>query len=261
MHGPVIMARSMSALRIPDKFGNAWQYHSRSDAHSKIACWAIMFDLLLNSTLLRDHARVGKVGFGLNHEMRDFQTRRKKDLDLVICTPGSPGAAKKPRKKSGVPIETFADLAGGFSVLLSSSEKKALQELLHDELDSSHLTIHGHADHAIAAALVTINLASEFTSPGRNKADLALNARDVTPLDQPKATERTISKVHELRRRSSAGQAGFDAIGIVIFNFPNDGSPCTLVSTPPAPSSDDPFHYDQMISRIAGLYHAKFTGL
>jgi hypothetical protein len=23
-----------------------WQYHSRSDRHSKIACWGILFDLL-----------------------------------------------------------------------------------------------------------------------------------------------------------------------------------------------------------------------
>ena len=46
MDGPGILARSMSTPRITDKFGNAWQYHSRSDQHSKVACWALLFDLL-----------------------------------------------------------------------------------------------------------------------------------------------------------------------------------------------------------------------
>ncbi len=89
MDGPEILARSMTATRIPDQFGNLWQYHSRSDRHSKIACWAAFFDLLNTSALLRSHVTEGKVIFGVNHTMRDFKTRRKKDLDLVIARPGT----------------------------------------------------------------------------------------------------------------------------------------------------------------------------
>jgi hypothetical protein len=89
MDGPEILARTMTATRIPDQFGNLWQYHPRSDRHSKVACWAAFFDLLGTSALLHRHVAEGKVIFGVNHTMRDFKTRRKKDLDLVIARPGT----------------------------------------------------------------------------------------------------------------------------------------------------------------------------
>jgi hypothetical protein len=90
MSGPSITPRSRRwPPRIKDKFGNRWQYHSRSDHHSKVACWAALFDLLNTSALLRTHVADGKVIFGVNHTMRDFRTRRKKDLDLVIARPGT----------------------------------------------------------------------------------------------------------------------------------------------------------------------------
>src|SRR5262249_37293910 len=89
--GPSILVRTLSHPHVTDKHGNAWNYHSRSDHHSKVACWGIVFDLLRTSTLLRKHVAQGRVGFGINHEMRDFQHDRKKDLDLVICQPSSGG--------------------------------------------------------------------------------------------------------------------------------------------------------------------------
>src|SRR5439155_5994792 len=78
MDGPEIIRRSISAARIPDRYGNVWQYHSRSDRHSKVACWVIAFDLMDRSPLFRDHIATGKVVLGVNHTLRDFQTQRKK---------------------------------------------------------------------------------------------------------------------------------------------------------------------------------------
>jgi hypothetical protein len=46
MHGPEVLVRSLSAVTRADRYGNRWQYHSRSGHHSKIACWGIVFDLL-----------------------------------------------------------------------------------------------------------------------------------------------------------------------------------------------------------------------
>jgi hypothetical protein len=288
MYGPEIMARSMSALSISDQHGNRWQYHSRSDAHSKIACWAILFDLMLSCQPLRQQIASGSVGFGINHELHDFQTRRRKNLDLVVCSPASGDVQTGRPGKKRSPANSFAELADAYAVILSSTERKLLAGLpvlpvvpvgsvylaleakatmtahikalprLHDELDSSHLTVHGHADHAIAAALITINVATEFTSPDRNKYDLSRFPRNVSDHSQPRVAERTITKVHELRRRTSLGQAGFDAVGIVLVNFRNDGTPCEIVTKPPAPAPSDPFYYDQMIARLVSLYQAKF---
>src|SRR5205085_2044407 len=86
MLGESILVRSISATRIKDTLGNVWQYHSRSDRHSKVACWVVLFDLLQTCPLLCEHVAAGKVVFGINHEMRDYKQNRKKNLDLVLCT-------------------------------------------------------------------------------------------------------------------------------------------------------------------------------
>jgi hypothetical protein len=137
---------------------------------------------------------------------------------------------------------------------------KALPRL-HDELDSSHLTIHGHAEHSVAAALVTINFAREFTSADRNKHDLAVNERVVNRHEQPKAALRTIEKITEIRRRSTRAEQGFDAVGILLVDFKNDGSPLISVDSSPAPQASDDFHYDRLIERICSQYRARFQGL
>jgi hypothetical protein len=56
-----------------------WQYHSRSDRHSKIACWGVLFDLLQTSSLLQAHVADGKTFFGVNHTMRDFVHNKEKN--------------------------------------------------------------------------------------------------------------------------------------------------------------------------------------
>ena len=292
MYGPDVIARSISALSISDKFNNQCQYHSQSDRHSKITCWSIMFDLLDRCSLIRQHVAENKVGFGINLTMRDFQTRRKKDLDLVIATPSTSEALRPKRGKLiKRPINTFEDLAEEYEVRLNATERTRLKSLpalhrvpvgsvcvaletkavmtehikalprLHDELDSSHLTVHGHADHSLAAALVVVNVGRSFVSPKRNQYDLRRRGAEVTEHDQPKATLRTIEKVTEIRRRNRPSEQGFDAVGILLIDFKNDGAPCRIVATPPAPQAGDPLHYSAMIERICSQYHAKFQGL
>ena len=279
MDGPEILAKSMSTPRVTDKFGNAWQYHSRSDQHSKVACWALLFDLLPHCPLLRQHITDRKVGFGINHEMRDFKNNRSKYLDLVICTPGSELYAQE---------MTFDGLADLYHVELSAEHRNQLASYpilrrvsvgsvhlaleakaamtehikalprLFDELNSSHLAIHGSADFAIAAGFAIVNYAASFISTDRNKWDLKQHPASVTPHKQPKATERTIQKLEEIPRRTHGGAEGFDALGIVVLELQNDGSPVKIVTDPPAPSTGDVWHYDQMIRRIASLYANKF---
>lgn len=279
MDGPEILARSMSTPSVTDRFGNRWQYHSRSDQHSKVACWALLFDLLQHCALLTQHIAAGKVGFGINHEMRDFRNNRSKYLDLVLCTPGT---------SSGSDDMTFVDLAQTYNVDLTEAQRARLAQFpvlrrvpvgsvhvaleakaamtehikalprLFDELNSSHLAIHGSADFAIAAGFAIVNYAATFISPDRNKFDLTTHTPVVTQHTQPKATERTIKKIEEIPRRTQSGAEGFDALGIVVLELRNDSSPVTVVKDPPAPAPADVWHYDQMIRRIASLYANKF---
>ena len=188
MNGPEILARTLSTAGIRDRYDNSWQYHSRSDHHSKIACWGIIFDLMASTPLLRRHVEAGAVCFGINHEMRDFVHDRKKNLDLVLCTPGSQTTK-----------QTLESIAADYQIELTAEQRTIFERLprlvrapvgsvlmaleakacmtahqralprLYDELNSSHLTVHGASDQAIAAAFTMVNLAEDYLSPDLNK--------------------------------------------------------------------------------------------
>ncbi len=260
-----------------------WQYHPRSDHHSKIACWGVLFDLLLASERLRDHAGSGKIAFGINHKMVDHTNNRSKNLDLVIC---------RPAIGVGEPKETFAELANKFSLQLSDAERDQLAAMpplfrqpvgsvllaleakaamtafakarprLYDELASSHSVIHGDTDSAIAVGFAMINGSPTFISPTSN-AGLAYGAPLViSEHDQPIQLEKTIEKVRSLPRRSAPGVPGFDAIAAVAVRCINDGvSPVTIISDPTegAVPAQDVLHYATMINRVVGIYQNRFT--
>jgi len=238
----------------------------------------LLFDLLDNCPLLRRHIAEGKVGFGINHEMSDFRTGRRKNLDLVLCTPRGGGAGER-----GV---TFDQLVPRYEIPLNEAQRKRLSEIptlhtvpvgavylaveakaamtahikalprLFDELNSSHLAIHGSADAAIAAGFVMVNFAATFVSPGKNRVG---EPTVVSAHRQPNDTVRTIEKIREIPRRSHAGAEGFDAIGVVVIEMANDGRSVKVVEGEPAPQPGDVLYYAQMIDRLSALYSTKFA--
>jgi hypothetical protein len=277
--GPEVFARTISVPTRVDEFGNRWQYHSRSDHHSKVACVLILLDLLENCPALAAHVRAGKIAFGINHEMRDFTHNRRKNLDLVVCTPATGHDDKG---------ETLLQQAAKWEVQFSAREKSRIESLpslrrapvgnilmaleakacmtahqkalprLYDELNSSHLTVHGANESAIAVGFVCINAARRYLSPDRNKRPLGEPTWSDNP--QPKSTEITLAKVKEIPRRSKSEGEGYDAIGIILVDFHNDGSPVRIIDAPPAPGHGDIFYYDRMIDRICGAYTTRFRG-
>jgi hypothetical protein len=276
--GPDIIARSISAAKIPDKYGNVWQYHSRSDRHSKIACWVMAFELMQRCDLLREHLTSGKVVLGVNHTLRDFQTQRKKDLDLVIAEPSG--------DQQGGRRRTFVELADAYGVLLTGEQQKQLADLpaapvapigsvllameakacmtahvralprLHDELDSSHQTTHGNSERALAVGFVMVNASETFRSPDMNKFDLSTHPANVNHHRQPQDAIRVIEKIGEIRRRSGGSASGFDALGVMVVEMANDGTPMRLLDKP-----DPVFPYSQMVQRAAHEYAAAFARL
>ena len=280
MFGEQIIARTLQAPRVKDKSGRLWQYHSRSDRHSKLACWAIMFDLLRTCPLLRDHAAAGKIGFGINHELRDFRVNRKKNLDLVVCL-GKPAAEEK---------STLVDYGNELGVLLTPDERTELDALpalrrgavsnvlialeakacmtehvkarprLYDELASSFQTIHGDTNSAIAAAFVLINCAETFVSPDRNKGAPRKSRIEVSLHRQPEVAIKVLDKIMELQRRSDEKGSGFDAIGITMIDCRNDGSPVTIASGVSEHVSSI-VRYEQLVNRLAHLYATKFAAV
>jgi hypothetical protein len=275
MYGPGILVRTLTTPVPMGKEQALWQYHSRSDRHSKVACWGILFDLLQHTPHLVRQIAENKVSFGINHQMHDFKNNRQKDLDLVLCTPRAGETSTKA-------ASCFRDLVDRYKIQLNDAERGILDRLpdlpatpvgavhvaleakacmtahvkalprLYDELNSSHLTIHGSSDVAIAVGFVMINAARDFRTSTRG-----MEGRS-HPHRQPDDTIRVIEKVKQLPRRANTQEEGFDALAIVVVNLSNDGSPVTLVESPPAPPVGDIFHYDSMIQRLAHTYESRF---
>lgn len=282
MFGPQILARFLAHPGTPDQYDNVWQYHSRSDRHSKVGCWGVALDLLATSTLMRHHAAQGKIVLGVNHKMTDFATGRQKALDLVLARPAEYGS----RLRNPV---TFSDLAARYEIPLNSEELGVLREIpalevgatgavlaaleakacmtahikalprLYDELNSSHLCVHGASRQALAIGYVQVNAAEEFISSDRNKRPLSDGDATVNLHNQPNDTSRVIAKISEIPRRSVSSESGFDGLGVTLFDFRNDGGPVTLVEEPPAPPPGSPFHYSSMIVRMANEYDTIFA--
>lgn len=282
MYGPEILVRTLSKTTREDRYGNQWQYHSRSDHHSKVACWGIVFDLLRSSPLLRRHVEGGGVHFGINHEMRDFVHDRKKNLDLVLCTPSGAGASTSPM--------TLASMVSDYHIDLTEPERSELEALpalrrapvgsvlmaleakacmtahqralprLYDELNSSHLTVHGATDQAIAAGFAMVNISDRYLSPDLNKKNRASDPEWSTH-QQPRDARLAVDKIRQLPKRSKTGDTGYDALSIVVVNCPNDGSPVELVAEPPAPQPGDIYHYASMIDRLGHIYATRFKDL
>jgi hypothetical protein len=282
MYGPEILVRTLSQVTRQDRYGNRWQYHSRSDHHSKVACWGILFDLIRLNPLLRKHVGSGRVHFGINHEMRDFVHDRKKSLDLVLCT--SSGT------KDDASAFTLASMAKEYQLDLLEAEETELRALpvlrrapvgsvlmaleakacmtahqralprLYDELNSSHLTVHGATDQAIAAGFAMVNIAERYLSPDLNKKNRKTDPQ-WSVHNQPRDAQLAIDKIRQLPRRSKTGDAGYDAMSIVVVDCPNDGSPVKLIVSPPAPQQGDIYHYGSMIDRLAHIYATRFKDL
>jgi hypothetical protein len=282
--GPSLLVASLVPRAAGFKHGNRWQYHSRSDHHSKVACWGLLFDLLGHCPLLRQHAAKGLVGYGINHEMREFGTGRKKNLDLVVCRPRSDAWG-------GAPTPTFADQALEIGIVLDRRAAHELHALptvhelpvgavhialeakacmtefikaksrLYDELNSSHAAIHGNSPHTIAAGLAMVNMATQFISPGRNDFDLSRRRPVVSQHQQPRQTAEVISKLREIPRRSRDGEEGYDAFAIIVVDCRNDGTPVRLVNESPAPQPGETDHYEMTVHRLAQLYEQKYRAI
>lgn len=280
MYGPEILTRFLSTPGAPDKYGNAWQYHPRSDRHSKVGCWGIALDLLNTSSLLRSHAADGKVVLGVNHQMVDHSTSRSKYLDLVIARPRgqeAPGAEsfRTLIERYGIRLTEFemslvealpdVPVAPVGAVLVALEAKAAMTAhikalpRLYDELNSAHQAIHGASKQALAIAYVQINAAEVYASPTNNLFNLNERPIQLTAHPQPKSVVRVLDKVRELPRRSSTRDNGYDGIGVTVVDFENRGGPVELVTSPPAPAAGDPFEYSQMITRMANEYDATFS--
>lgn len=285
MNGVDILVRSLSTPIPRGRDRLDWQYHSRSDLHSKVACWGILFDLLQHSQALRRQMADGRVVFGVNFEINDWEHGRNKNLDLVLARPQTTEAPAR--------VRTYRDLAAHWSVQLSAAEQRTLDGLpnpaegafganavllaleakaamtehvkagprFYDELNSSHLIVHAASHDSLAVGFAMINAADTFVSPDLNRGVSYGDATQVSRHRQPHAAAHSVGRVESLPRRAGPTGVGYDGLAIVVVDLPNDGSPVRLVESAPAPPPASPYHYESMISRVAHEYENRFGGI
>lgn len=273
MKGPALLARTMSIGTTRGKGERAWQYHSRSDHHSKVACWAVLFDLMLECDVVRDAAQRGRLGFGINHTMVG---PINKTLDLVLTL--APPTRKQQKR------HTFASVAVAFGLVLDDQDVAALQALpaleqdtagdvsevaialeakacmtehvkslprLHAEILATGYLAKKAAPRCISVSYSLVNAAPFFLTPSgigkRNDHHQPDDARRVVDM-----IARAVPTAHEVR------DYGYDVVGVTVLDCRNDGSAVRVVEGAPAPSTSDHVHYERMIRSLCSEFRSRF---
>lgn len=273
MRGPDILARTMSVETRRGAAGAAWQYHSRSDAHSKVACWTLLFDAILECDVLQRDAADGRLGFAINHLMIG---PINKNLDLALTR-------VPPSRKAGG-RETFAGLVARYGIQLDAEDKALLDKLPPIELERSEddaevvlaveakacMTEHAkslprlHAEilatgylakqcmpQCIVVSYTLVNGAESFRTPGRANSTNRHN-QPVDALRVVQMLERAIPLHRNFR------DLGYEVVGALTIVCRNDGSPVEISDGAAAPSRTSHIRYEKMIRSVCSEYRARY---
>lgn len=272
--GPQILARTMSSATARGKDLRQWQYHSRSDSHSKVACWTLLFDLMTQCDVLCDAARLGKLGFGINHVMVG---PINKTLDLVVTwNPSVPRAE----------FRGLADLVVPYGIVLTADERALLDGLphlpesaasdvaevaialeakacmtehvkslprLHAEILATGYLAKLAVKDCIAVSYSLVNAAPYFVTPSaagkRNTHTLPSDARRVVDM-----------LGSAVPTRASTPEYGYDAIGVTVVDCRNDGTPVAVVEDPAiGPHRNEHTNYERMVRSVCSQFRARFA--
>lgn len=271
--GPTILARTMSQAASRGKGTRVWQYHSRSDNHSKVACWTVLLDLLAECDVVKTHAAQGRLGFRINHVMVG-PINKTLDLVVTIVPPG-----RTPNARA-----TFTDLVSRYGVVLDAAESTALSELpvvfedrrddvsevaialeakacmtehvkslprLHAEILATGYLARLAAPRCITVCYSLVNAAETFVSPS--------GKGQVNKHSQPEDARRVMQMLGAaVPLARSSRDYGYDVIGATVVDCRNDGTPVTLSSGAAAPRSSDHLNYERMIRALCAEYRGRF---
>lgn len=275
MRGPAILARTMSTATQRGGSAKAWQYHSRSDNHSKVACWTLLFDLLLECDALRRAADQGRIAFGINHVMAG-QINKTLDLVVSIVPPERPSARRR----------TLQDVTESFGIALSADDIEKLRELpaieedrksdvsevaialkakacmtehvkslprLHAEILATGYLARKASPRSITVSYSLINAATEFTTPSSGSPRRNVHKQ---PDDARRVAEMIRTAVPTV---SDARDYGYDVVGITVVDCRNDGSAVRVVDDPNiAPARTDRTNYERMVRSICSEFRGRF---
>jgi hypothetical protein len=284
MLGPEIICRTMSHPRLYGTGDHAhmWQYHSRSDFHSKVAAIALMIDLMQESPELRADIAAGDVGYSVNPQLRD-RSNRVKTLDMRFARIDDAAPLPRPRNLERFAEDLGLDLTEHASTVLHGlptvREARSKQDLvvfenkacmtafskaaprLRNELEGAVVAINDSDPLTVAGGLVLINAADTFVSQVfRDNGYVEPAQRRVSHHAQPEDAHGAVEKLRRIPLRKTASDGGYDALGTIVVSARNDGSPWTVVTNPTygAPDAHDIWNYTRLVQHMAKLYRQRF---
>ena len=270
MLGPEILARTLSVPTQRGRGRRTWQYHPRSDVHSKIACWTLLLDSLLSCDALYDDARAGRIGFAINYLMVG-PINKTLDLVLLRVPRNRPRAARRSFLEVGLQdgivltaaeMDLISDLDAVFedtredvSEVAVAVEAKACMTKhigalprLHAEILATGYLAKRAAPQCTVVSYTLVNAASSFLS--KSGAEL------IRQPDSAAAVLRMLESAVPLCR-DHHGLLGYDAVGALSIECRNDDSPVILASGAGAPSTTSQIHYERMLRQICAAYRKR----
>jgi hypothetical protein len=271
VRGPDILVRTLS---VPTRRGEGrkpWQYHPRSDIHSKIACWTLLFDCLLECDALYEDALAGRIGFKINYVMVG---PINKTVDLVLT--------RVPRNRpSTEERRTFADVGKTYGIVLSpedaleAAKLRLVVEEMADDMSEVAIAVEAKAcmtDHVgalprlHAEILATGYLAKRATPECTvvsytlvNAADsFASGANPSKKARQPESADAVLNMLSQaVPLCRDQGLLGYDVVGALSILCRNDGSQISHSPKKGSPARDSPIHYERMIRAICSTYRKR----
>lgn len=273
MRGPAILARTISAATTRGRGTRAWQYHSRSDRHSKVACWTLLFDVLLECDVVRSAAAQGRIGFGINHVVVG-PINKTLDLVVTLISPSRPARGRR----------SFAELVASYGIALDEEDQSALQTLpaleedrpddvsevavaleakacmtehtkslprLHAEILATGYLAKKAVPRCITVSYSLVNAAPFFVTPSTG----GKTNRHTQPSDALRVVQmlgRAVPQASDVR------DFGYDVVGVTVLDCRNDGSAVRILDEPPAPQRSDHIHYERMIRSLCSEYRSRF---
>jgi len=240
MMAPEKFVAWLAGNRQNDELGHTYNYHPRSDSHSKALALFIWEDLQSSCAAIRRDQHKGIIDAGINMRYRWPKTSKDKTIDLAIGT---------------VPLVT-----GSQQVRISCELKTVMTEhgkskpRVFDELSSSYQIVHAADPRAIAAGLTVVNISDSFVSPLRQRAGEELH---ITKHRQPNVTRDMVEHLRGLQRATAMGEAGFDAYCTFVISCDNQGH-VSLYEKEPAPQPGSNDHYVSFLERICECYASRF---
>lgn len=229
------------------------RYHPRSSKHGDALCAFLLEDLLATCDPFRRAAERDAIVYRSNFTI-DPNSPDRWNADLVVgppVQPPEPSCQRIGAIAAGDPHEIWIAVD---AKTIMTEHGKARRNRQRD-LNSFQDILHRKNPRTIVAGLLIVNISERFHTP---------LARSQVGVTEHRNIVRLVTEIIALmgglpRGGPEPGQAGLDALGVIVVSHSNiPGEPTTLIVEPPAPGTDDALSYASLLRDLCAAFSARY---